>query len=416
MRHDGLLLALEEQRLGLRVEDGAGAVEHVRGRHDPIHGRPCRQAGGEVDRIAHHGVRPPGLRADVAGEDRATVDAGAQAETGARREHVAEGSEHPLLVVARGRRSARRQIELHGADVDVGFEPGDPVARARLPDLLGDSVEQREQRLLALAGQQRVGARDLEEGDRDVPVLGLAARHREMRAQWLGDVDLELGALDVGRWRHRARAGLQPHEEERILQRPAQPRWIHLRGGLRADHDFRRRCEILQLEDARRCWTADDQLAVRALRDEHVARAGVHSGRHPQNERADRADGAANAFDRPLHVRGGTARARGVPFADEDEKQSVATELEHVAAVPLGDVDQLGEDGGDGGDQLLRALPPFRGELLGQGGEARDVDRDERTVDRAGPLAGLEAPVANQSRDVRRECGRALEGLAGHRP
>ena len=37
----------------------------------------------------------------------------------------------------------------------------------------------------------------------------------------------------------------------------------------------------------------------------------------------------------------------------EEEQQRVAAELEHVAAVPLGDGDQLGEDRRDGGDELL---------------------------------------------------------------
>ena len=44
--------------------------------------------------------------------------------------------------------------------------------------------------------------------------------------------------------------------------------------------------------------------------------------------------------------------------ADEEEEQRVAAELEHVAAVALGDVDQVVEDAGDRPDELLRAVPP----------------------------------------------------------
>ena len=45
----------------------------------------------------------------------------------------------------------------------------------------------------------------------------------------------------------------------------------------------------------------------------------------------------------------------GVPVADEEEEQRVAAELEHVAAVPLGDLDQAVEAGRDPLDELLGA-------------------------------------------------------------
>ena len=97
----------------------------------------------------------------------------------------------------------------------------------------------------------------------------------------------------------------------------------------------------------------------------------------------------------------------------EEEEQRVAAELEHVAAVALGDADQVVEDGRDAADELLGAGFAVDGESLGECGEAGDVDRDERAVERASPRAvGLLAPAADQARDVGREdrgcCG------AGH--
>ena len=45
----------------------------------------------------------------------------------------------------------------------------------------------------------------------------------------------------------------------------------------------------------------------------------------------------------------------GVPLAAEEEEQRVAAELEDVAAVPLGDLDQAVEAGRDPLDELLGA-------------------------------------------------------------
>ena len=87
--------------------------------------------------------------------------------------------------------------------------------------------------------------------------------------------------------------------------------------------------------------------------------------------------------------------------AGEEQEQRVAAELEHVAAVTLGDADQVVEDGRDAADELLGAGLAVDGEPLGERGEAGDVDRDERAVERARARAvGLLAPAADQARDV----------------
>ncbi len=92
------------------------------------------------------------------------------------------------------------------------------------------------------------------------------------------------------------------------------------------------------------------------------------------------------------------ARSR-VALAAEEEEQRVAAELEHVAAVPFGDPDQLVEDRRDLADELLGAGLAVGGETLRECGEAGDVDRDERAVERARARAvGLLAPSRASSR------------------
>ena len=133
--------------------------------------------------------------------------------------------------------------------------------------------------------------------------------------------------------------------------------------------------------------------------------------RHAQLDRADRALGLADLLDRPLHVGGGAGGALGVALADEEQEQRVAAELEHVAAVPLGDRDQIVEDRRDALHELLGAGLAVDREPLGEGGEARDVDRDERAVD--GPLrAARRAPRSSRGRGA---ADRARVPRAGRR-
>ena len=81
----------------------------------------------------------------------------------------------------------------------------------------------------------------------------------------------------------------------------------------------------------------------------------------------------ADPLDRPLHVGGRAARPRSVPVTGEQQQERVAAELEHVAAMALRDLDQLGEDARDRRDELLGSLSAASGELLRQRREACDV-------------------------------------------
>ena len=146
-----------------------------------------------------------------------------------------------------------------------------------------------------------------------------------------------------------------------------------------------------------------------------MARTRMDANRHAELDGPHRAFRLPDLLDRPLHVRRGAGGAIRMPVVDEEQEQGVATELEHVATVPLGDRDQVVEDGRDPLDELLGTRFPVDGKPLRQGREAGDVDRDERAVE--DPLAwrvGFLAPGADEPRKVRSERRRRRGGL-GHR-
>ena len=124
------------------------------------------------------------------------------------------------------------EVELAGVHVDVGLEPRDPVALAGAGDRGGEEIELREQRIWPFGRDEVVSARDLQEGDADMTVLGLAARDGKVRTQRGGDVQLEVAARDVGRGRDRARAGLEPRHQPGAVSLLAEPRGLDRRGGL----------------------------------------------------------------------------------------------------------------------------------------------------------------------------------------
>ena len=92
-----------------------------------------------------------------------------------------------------------------------------------------------------------------------------------------------------------------------------------------------------------------------------------------------------------------------VVLSVEEEEESVTPELEHIPVVALGDPDQALEDAGDGERQLFRAGAALRLQPLGERGEAREVDGDERSLDLAHTQTTLPAPVQHEPGQVRGE-------------
>ena len=68
-------------------------------------------------------------------------------------------------------------------------------------------------------------------------------------------------------------------------------------------------------------------------------------------------------------------------LAVEEQEQRVAAELEHVAAVAPADLDQAGVAPADQRDQLLGSELAALREALGERGEARDVQAEQRRVE-----------------------------------
>ena len=156
-----------------------------------------------------------------------------------------------------------------------------------------------------------------------------------------------------------------------------QPLVGNSRRRLRADEDLGRAGQVLELDDPRGGGTGHEQLMVWPLGQEDVDERAVDAGRHPQLDVPGRARRGSDLLDRPLHVRCRSARSSGMSVADEQQEERVASELEDVSAVPLGRLDQAGEDSRDGADELFRALSTLFRQALGQRGEARDVHGHE---------------------------------------
>ena len=208
--------------------------------------------------------------------------------------------------------------------------------------------------------------------------------------------------------------GREPRHQAGALAFFGEPLRVELCRGLGADDDLARRREVLQLEHPCRRGAGDEQLPVWLGGEEEMAWTRMDAHRHAELDGADRALGAADLLDRPLHVGGCAGGPLGVALAREEEQEGVAAELEHVASVPLGDRDQVVEDRRDALHELLGARLAVHRQPLGKRREAGDVDRDERAVDdllprRVRPLA----PAADEPRQVRRE-DRGRGGRAAH--
>ena len=149
--------------------------------------------------------------ADVAGEDVAAVHAGANRQADVGRDDVAQRAQHSFLVLPGARRRAAGEVELDGVDVDVRLEPRQPVGRRTRAPTAAASVSMRSSSASGpSAAISSSVPRELHERDRHLPVLGLAARHGEVRAQRRGHELVEVRAGDVGRRRDRAGTRLEP--------------------------------------------------------------------------------------------------------------------------------------------------------------------------------------------------------------
>ena len=104
----------------------------------------------------------------------------------------------------------------------------------------------------------------------------------------------------------------------------------------------------------------------------------------------------------PLHLPGRAAGAQLVVRAVEQQEQGVAAPLEEAGAPVVGLVEERAEHAVERVAHQLGADLALPGEPLGQRGEARDVDEDERCLELL--VAGVRRraqPVDDQPRHVR---------------
>ncbi len=109
------------------------------------------------------------------------------------------------------------------------------------------------------------------------------------------------------------------------------------------------------------------------------------------------------------HPMGGGGGPGGMPGSREPEQEGVAPELQEAAVLPVGDGEQLREDGAEDLGDLLGTHLAVAGQALGHLREPGDVDEDHRPVERSERSVGLFGEPADQEpRSVRPQDLRAL--------
>ena len=148
-----------------------------------------------------------------------------------------------------------------------------------------------------------------------------------------------------------------------------------------------------------------------------MERPRVHADRHLESYGPRRGREAAHPGQGVLHPESRSGRPVRVVLAPEEQEHGIAAELEQVGVVGIGRLDQLREGGVEYDGDLLRTFTAPLRELLGQLGEARDVGKDERALERAGKgRRGLAQPVGREpgnegtERVVRRSAPRSRRG------
>ena len=319
------------------------------------------QPRGEVHRIALDGERAPVRRAEVAREHRPAVDPDPQRKRDAGVHDRADGAQHPLLVVARASRRAREQEDLAAVLRDVCLVEGHTVLLDRPLNRTDALVECERDRFPTPLADQRRRCR----GIRRTRHRSSGARARgRLRAGGCGSRPAGTPRSEGRRCRRRSPLERADAAGSPLSRKPgpfAAPtfRGRQPRGGSRRDDDLTRVGIGFQQRRLGRCATGDQKLAVALADEEEVEHTGVHSDRHPQDDRARLGANPADAADCALHL-GGAATGPCLVFVTVVEQEHrVATPLDHTGAVVVRNGEQLGERRVEGVAQLLGATFPF---------------------------------------------------------
>lgn len=356
------------------------------------------EAGGEVGAVAHDRVRLPVGGADEPREDPARGDPGAQRIGRVGADDPEHRREQPALGVLDGGRRTGGEEVAEPADRHVDVEEG----RAGLGGGDLDGVGERVDVVQVLLGGVVGDAADLDERDRGPPVVGGGAEQVGPLGERPGQEPLA-GRAASGGERHERRGGDAAAAEQPVgagdALLGADLLGLQERGGLVADQDPAGGRRGLQLQDARDVAAGHHGVERGVAGEQQRERAGVDADRHPQPRPGGRQVHVADGREDPVHVPGRVHGVPGVVLPGEQDEQRVAGELHHVPAV-VGRRQQHGEDPRQRGDELLGALRPGRGQLLGEAGEPGDVHEHSGALDVEAPLGVVRDPV-QQARDQR---------------
>ena len=415
-RGHGLLLALHHERLdGRGGEARARAIDDGGSGDDLAVGSAGHHSCGQVHRIAHHGVSAAVGWADIAREDGAGVYADLQGERLIRLDDAAQGTGHLLVVVATTDGDSGSEDDLAAVAVDVTREEGDV-------ELIGgvlDRTHERVDGVLRGIGSgfldQAIDAIEMDEGDERVAMLALGDVGFEMVAQDRGG-DEALGAIRFdGGWRRHGvhRRGRAPKQAAAIAG-IAERRRGQSRGGGFAREDLAGAGGGLHLDNTRDGGASDDELEMRLAREEEVDIAAVDADGHAKPHQAGRRLYAADFAQRTAHVDGGAAATLSVGGPGEEEEKGIAAELEQIPGLVVRGGEKLREALVEYFGHLFGADLTLAGEPLGHGGEAGDVDEDERALDGAPASAGrLALPLRKEAGKVGREVRGHMRAASG---
>ncbi len=215
-------LALDRERLELDgLEHGRRSVEHGRGGVELTRRGRGHQPGREVHRVAHDGVGGAEGRADLTGEDMASVDADLDREGGRGIDDGPQGPQHPPLVLLHRDRHTGGQDELSAVGVDVRGEEADPLALGRVLHDPGHLVEGGGHRIGPEPIVELVDPLVLHEGHDADAVFGLDLTGLQVAAQ--ADRDAAHHRLD--RNVAAGREGRREPPEACATSAPSRPPW-----------------------------------------------------------------------------------------------------------------------------------------------------------------------------------------------
>ena len=262
-----------------------------------------------------------------------------------------------------------------------------------------------------LTRQQLIRPAQLDERDRDVPVLRVGRLATELARVRRREQRREVDAGRVEERRHGLGHARAVREQHGARARLAEQARIEEPRGRRAERDLAGPRDRLGLDAGGHVGAGDDQLAVDPADEEEVELARMDADRHLQTDGPGRGGAPPHPRQRVLHSHCCRGRAQRMILAAEEQQNGVAAELEQVGMVRVGLPDQLGEGGVDHTGDLLGALAPALRERLGQIREAGDIGEHERSREALRLLAGrLAQPVDGDPRHERAQrIGRRVE-------